>query len=649
MKKVTNSTMWRVMGFTLLVLLFRAEVSKSTALVNMYTTNCTAGANYIEFQLNITNSSTAGETLYINTAGTWRMVHGAGIVPTGTNTYTMSYVPNSCDPILNPAFATQGTTFSMSYTASSRLMQCTFTNTVLGNSAAAVNAPVLAGQTISAGKFRLTITNTNWVGSQAVGLGWSGTTSGIVAYVNTAITVTNFNTSTNRTLGTMCTMNTPAPCSVSASTSTTGVSCFGGNNGSASVTATGSSPFTYLWSPGGSTATSLSGLTAGNYTVTVTGSGGCTTSATAVVAQPAQLVASSSAGTIQCAGGNTTVTVSATGGTSPYTGTGTFTSPAGNYSYSIADSKGCTASTSGTIAPGAPLTTNTSSASACDSYTWALNGQTYTQSGSYTYVSGCQTNILNLTVTNSDSHSSSVSTCTSYTWAYNGNTYTQSGTYSSVTGCHTEVLYLTISTPPAPTGLACYQTATFNTSTCQWVVTGSQPAAPTNLACYQTATWNATSCQWVVTGSQPQQPTLACYQSTTFNNNTCQWDVTGSQPQQPTLACYQSATFNGTTCQWDVTGTQPAAPTGLACYQTATWNGTTCQWVVTGSQPVAPTGLACYQTATWNGITCQWDVTGTQPAAPTGLACYQTATWNGNTCQWVVAGSQPAAPTGLAC
>ena len=205
--------------------------------------------------------------------------------------------------------------------------------------------------------------------------------------------------------------------------------------------------------------------------------------------------------------------------------------------------------------------------------------------------------------------------------------------------------------PAAPSGLACYQHATWNATNCVWDVTGTQPAQPTGLACYQTATWNATNCEWVVTGTQPTQPTgLACYQTATWNATNCVWDVTGTQPAQPTgLACYQTATWNATNCEWVVTGTQPAQPTGLACYQTATWNVTNCEWVITGTQPAQPTGLACYQTAIWNATNCVWDVTGTQPAQPTGLACYQTATWNVTNCEWVITGTQPAQPTGLAC
>jgi len=86
----------------------------------------------------------------------------------------------------------------------------------------------------------------------------------------------------------------------------------------------------------------------------------------------------------------------------------------------------------------------------------------------------------------------------------------------------------------------------------------------------------------------PIKPTLACYQTATFNTTSCQWDVTGTQPVRPTTACYETATFNTTSCQWDVTGTQPVRPT-TACYETATFNTTSCQWDVTGEQAVAPT------------------------------------------------------------
>ena len=52
------------------------------------------------------------------------------------------------------------------------------------------------------------------------------------------------------------------------------------------------------------------------------------------------LDALASAGSINCNGGTTTVVVSATGGTSPYTGTGSFTVAVGNYTYFVTDANG---------------------------------------------------------------------------------------------------------------------------------------------------------------------------------------------------------------------------------------------------------------------------------------------------------------------
>jgi gliding motility-associated-like protein len=196
--------------------------------------------------------------------------------------------------------------------------------------------------------------------------------------------------------------------------------------------------------------------------------------------------------------------------------------------------------------------------------------------------------------------------------------------------------------------LACYQTATFNTTTCIWDVTGTQAPAPTGLACYQTATFNTTTCVWDVTGTQAPAPTgLACYQTATFNTTTCVWDVTGTQAPAPTgLACYQTATFNTTTCIWDVTGTQALAPTGLACYETANFDTTSCAWVTSGTQPAeSTTALACYETRSFNTESCTWVTSGTQPAEPTtALACYETRSFNTGSCTWDVTGSKPVMP-----
>jgi hypothetical protein len=53
-----------------------------------------------------------------------------------------------------------------------------------------------------------------------------------------------------------------------------------------------------------------------------------------------------------------------------------------------------------------------------------VNGTTYTQSGTYTSVTGCSTETLVLTITPSTNNTTTVSECDSYTWAVNGTTYT---------------------------------------------------------------------------------------------------------------------------------------------------------------------------------------------------------------------------------
>lgn len=93
-----------------------------------------------------------------------------------------------------------------------------------------------------------------------------------------SVTVTDANNCTSAVSVTIT-----QPSVLSSSTSSTNALC-GQSNGSASVTASGGSPaYTYAWSPSGGNSSSATGLSAGNYTVTVTDSKGCTSVATVAV------------------------------------------------------------------------------------------------------------------------------------------------------------------------------------------------------------------------------------------------------------------------------------------------------------------------------------------------------------------------------
>ena len=160
------------------------------------------------------------------------------------------------------------------------------------------------------------------------------------------------------------------PAILSATTNKTDVSCNGGNNGSASVNVSGgTTPYSYSWS-NGSQASSSSNLTAGTYNVTITDANGCTTSNTVIVAEPSALTASISSTNVSCNGGNNgSATVTAVGGTAPYTytwsnvcsTTSNNNLTAGTYTVVVTDANGCIYSTSVTITQPAVLSLTTSS------------------------------------------------------------------------------------------------------------------------------------------------------------------------------------------------------------------------------------------------------------------------------------------------
>ena len=135
------------------------------------------------------------------------------------------------------------------------------------------------------------------------------------------------------------------------------VSCNGEADGSISLTVTGGTggPYSYAWS-NSETGNSISGLTSGSYTVTVSdnGNGGLMTTQTYTVNQPsAPLALNGGVAAPSCEGGsNGSVTLMISGGTTPYNiswdsgiqsgQTQPSNLPAGTYCATITDANGCT-------------------------------------------------------------------------------------------------------------------------------------------------------------------------------------------------------------------------------------------------------------------------------------------------------------------
>jgi PKD repeat protein len=147
--------------------------------------------------------------------------------------------------------------------------------------------------------------------------------------------------------------------------------CFGGLTGSATATpAGGTAPYSYSWNtvPVQTTAMAIN-LSAVSYTVTITDSKGCVSTANVIITQPAApLTVTTTQVDVLCFGGLTgSATATPAGGTGPYTyawntipvqTTATATTlTAGNHTVTVTDANNCTASAIVTITqPVAPVT-----------------------------------------------------------------------------------------------------------------------------------------------------------------------------------------------------------------------------------------------------------------------------------------------------
>lgn len=113
-----------------------------------------------------------------------------------------------------------------------------------------------------------------------------------------------------------------APAGVMTTTTNTITSCFGGNDGTAVVTANGGTPgYLYNWSTTPAQMTpNAANLSAGTYYVTVTDANNCFVMDTVTIGQPTPVTSSSTTTIVSCAGGSDgTATVTPTGGTGTYT------------------------------------------------------------------------------------------------------------------------------------------------------------------------------------------------------------------------------------------------------------------------------------------------------------------------------------------
>ena len=193
-------------------------------------------------------------------------------------------------------------------------------------------------------------------------MGTSSTATSLMAG-NYTVTVTDANgcqTSTS--------INITSPTAINVTTNVTDATCYGSNNGSASVTVTGgTSPYYYAWSPtGGNTANAIN-LMGGIYTVSITDNHGCQNVNIVTVQQPPAIqITLNNTSNVSCYGGsNGSASISVSGGVSGYSYTWLPTGgsgpvalglPSGNYVVSVTDANNCTSQLPVTISqPSSPI------------------------------------------------------------------------------------------------------------------------------------------------------------------------------------------------------------------------------------------------------------------------------------------------------
>jgi hypothetical protein len=219
---------------------------------------------------------------------------------------------------------------------------------------------------------------------------------------------------------------------------------------------------------------------------------------------------------------------------------------------------------------------------ACDSYFWVADGNTYTSSGSYggtlTNIYGCDSVVtLNLTITNSTTSSISPTACDSYL-SPEGNTYTSTGTYieviSNAAGCDSTItINLTVNS--SSTGLE-------NVTACDSYFWATDGNSYTSTGTYNTTLTNAIGCDSIVTlnltinNSTTGSETVTTCDSYTWaaDGNTYSSSGTYNTTLTTAAGCDSVVTLNLTINTVNVSVTQSAstltASTAVASYQWVT-------------------------------------------------------------------------------
>jgi gliding motility-associated-like protein len=186
-------------------------------------------------------------------------------------------------------------------------------------------------------------------------------------------------------------------CTLAATASATNSTSCTVANGSITLSVSGgSAPYTYSWSHGATTQ-NVSGLSAGNYTVTVTDANGCAVTLTQIITDPAGIgLTASVVNSTNCVTPNGSITLTVNGGTAPYSylwSNGATTQnlsglAAGTYSITVTDANGCTATLTRIITDpaGILLSASASNSTSCTTPNGSITVSVAGGTAPFTYV-----------------------------------------------------------------------------------------------------------------------------------------------------------------------------------------------------------------------------------------------------------------------
>ncbi len=375
----------------------------ATVTVTSYTVPVSANAGIDQKLCKQSPTTTLNGAVFGPSTGVW--TGGAGVFSPDSITLSAQYTPTAAEIVNGFVDLTLTTTGSGNCPIGTDVVRINYLGFLGVLSVVGTNVSCFGNNDGAA-----TVSNTG--GSSPYTYFW--TNSQTAATITTlppstySVTITD---SIGCTSQTSVTITQPTP--LASNSVVSDVSCSGGNNGSISITASdGTPPYTYLWSPGNQTTSSITGQAKGTYTVTVTDSLNCSLQEINTITEPTALSLSLASTDVSCFNGNNGVINSTvSGGTSTYTynWSSGATSPnlsgllAGTYSLTVTDFKSCTTTQSVVIAQPTLLTAGTSSTDiTCNNFnngtaTALPNGGT--TGYSYLWQSGLQTTetISNLT------------------------------------------------------------------------------------------------------------------------------------------------------------------------------------------------------------------------------------------------------------